>query len=41
MEEFDSAAYYAGIDFEDESPAEAQAAEKRTDRLREWNESHR
>lgn len=41
MEEFDSAAFYAGIDLGDESPEEAKAAEKKADRLREWNEDHR
>lgn len=39
--EFSSADFYAGLDLSDESPEEAKAAERRTDRLREWNEDHR
>lgn len=41
MEEFSSEGFYADAVLEDETPEEAKAAERRTDRLREYNESHR
>ena len=39
--EFSSAAFYADMDLEDEKPEEAEKAERRDERLREWNEDHR